>query len=286
MGINRYKILDFLKQSFLLGVGGVICAVAVNAIIIQNNFVSSGFTGISLILYYLFPSIPVGVTYLLINIPAFFLGWRIIGLRFVLYTLWGILIYSFMLYFVNFRIEIQDKLLAAIIAGCITGVGVGIMLYSRGSAGGSEILCIIMYKIFSITIGTGVLIINSVVMVMSLFFIPAENVMYTIVFIIVSAKVTDSVRHGLSAREAALIISDNWEEILEELTNNLKIGVTVIDSRGGYEGKEKKILYSVVSRKKVYLMKKIVMLKDPSAFISIMESSDVTGLNIGNQPKW
>ncbi|OQA13948.1 MAG: hypothetical protein BWY64_03423 [bacterium ADurb.Bin363] len=286
MIINKEKIVDFFKQSILLAVGSFICAIAVNAIMIPNNFVSSGFTGISLILYYIFPSIPVGASYLLINIPAFFLGWRFIGLRFVLYTLWGILLFSVMLCFVNFKIDINDRLLAAIIAGCITGIGVGIMLSSRGSSGGSEILCIIMYKIFSITIGTGVLIFNVAVMAVALFFLPVENIMYTIVFIIVSAKVTDSVRHGLSAREAIFVISERWEEILEELTKDLKIGVTVISSRGGYEGKKNKILYSVINRKNVYLLKKIVMDKDPAAFISIMESSDVTGLNIGNQPKW
>lgn len=109
---------------------------------------------------------------------------------------------------------------------------------------------------------------------------------YTIVFIFVSAKATNLLFHGLSTREAILIVSDEWEEILDKLINNCKIGVTVIDGKGGYGGLDKKILYSVVNRNHVSQIKRMVLAKDSNAFISIIEAADVAGLNIGNQPNW
>ncbi len=280
------KLKDFFFQTLLLVTGGLLCAIAVKGILIPNDFMSSGFTGFALILYYLFPILPVGLIYFLINVPIFLIGWRFIGLRFILYTSWGIIIYSVLLFVVTIKIDLNDKLLASIIAGGLSGIGSGIMLRTKGSSGGSEILCAIFFKYFHITLGTGMLIINTVVMLVAMLFFPLENVLYTVVFVFVSAKAADMLFHGLSKRQAVLIVSDDWNEILDELVNDHKIGVTVIDGSGGYEGTDKKLLYSVITRDRVYLLKKLVLSKDPNAFISIIEASDVTGLNIGNQPKW
>ncbi len=280
------ELKDFFFQTSLLVIGGILCAIAVNGILIPHDFMSSGFTGFALILYYLFPFIPMGLIYFLINIPVFLIGWRFIGLRFILYTSWGIIIYSALLFVVTIKIDLNDKLLASIIAGGLTGIGSGIMLRTKGSSGGSEILCAILFKYFHITLGTGMLIINALVMLVAMLFFPLENVLYTVVFVFVSAKAADLLFHGLSKRQAVLIVSDNWKDILDELINNHKIGVTIIDGKGGYEGTDKKLLYSVITRDRVYQLKKLVLSKDANAFISIIEASDVTGLNIGNQPKW
>jgi len=282
----KNKVLDFFFQTFLFSIGGAICAFAVNAILIPNNFLSNGLTGVSLIIYYLKPIVSVAIIYFIINIPVFFLGWYFINLRFVLYTLWGMIIYSILLFFMHFNVQINDKLLAAIISGVLTGLGVAIMLKSRGSAGGSEIISIILHKLFNITLGTGIIIINSLIMLVSLFLFPFENVLYTLVFIVVSAKTTDAVFHGLSQRETVLIISDKWKEILEALTNELRLSVTVIEGKGGYEGFDKKILYSVINRSRVYQLKRVALEKDPNVFITIMEASDVTNVKVGNQPNW
>lgn len=279
-------VADFAVQTALLLIGGTFCSISINSFLIPHQFISGGFTGFALIGYYLFPAIPVGIFYFCINIPAFFLGWHFIGLRFVLYTLWGIFIYSALLNFVNFRLEIADKLLSAMIAGAMTGIGTGITLYSKGSMGGATILSVVLNKLFSASIGTSTLIINALVMVLASIFFPIEKVLYTVIFIAVSAKAADVVFHGLSTRQTAIIISDHWETILDDLTNQYKIGVTIIDGKGGYEGSEKRILFSVINQSKVYHLKKAVMSRDPHAFISIIEASDVTGLNIGNQPHW
>jgi len=191
-----------------------------------------------------------------------------------------------MLYLVHFQINLNDNMLSAVTAGAITGLGVAIVLRSYGSGGGSEIICVILNKFFSITIGTGTVIINSVILIVSAYFFPVEKVLYTFVYIIVSSEITDMVFHGLARRKAALVISEKWEEIVEKLTTAHKIGVTLINGQGGYEGTERTILYSVLNRKDLPVLKKTVLDTDPNAFIAVMEASDVVGVDVGNQPYW
>ena len=97
---------------------------------------------------------------------------------------------------------------------------------------------------------------------------------------------TDTIFHGMSKRKVALIISDNWEEILEVMTEKLGMRVTIINGIGGYEGGEKPILYSIMNRNKVLHLKKLVKEKDKNAFVAILDASDVSGVEIGNQPRW
>ena len=279
-------IKAFAYNTFLLAAGGIICAFAVNSFLIPGGFISSGMTGAALIVYYKFPAISVGIIYFLINIPVFILGWFFVGTRFILYTIWGMLIYSVMLYFLNFQVTLNDNMLSAVIAGAITGLGVAIVLRSYGSGGGSEILCVIMNRLFSITVGTGSIIINSIILLVSASLFPLDRVLYTFVYILISTIVTDMVFHGLAKRRAALIISDEWLKIVQALTADLNIGVTVIDGTGGFHGTERTILYSVFLRRDMPFLKKVILGIDPNAFITIMEASDVVGVDVGNQPHW
>jgi uncharacterized membrane-anchored protein YitT (DUF2179 family) len=277
---------DFVRHTFLLAVGSAICALAVKGILVPHGFLSRGMTGAALIVYYKWPVLPIGAIYLLMNIPVFALGWRFVGVRFVLYSLWGMVLYAVMLYLITVRIEIDDKMLGAVVAGAMSGIGVAVILRSYGSTGGAEILCVIMNKVFSITLGTGSLILNAVVLTVAAMLFPIENVLYTLVCAVVGAQATDVVFHGLTKRQAAIIISDNWKSIARELTNTHRVGVTLINGQGGYQGADKTILYSVVNRANVPSLKKVVLDNDPNAFIALATAEDVTGVEVGNQPHW
>ncbi len=277
---------DFLYNTTLLATGSAICALAVNCFLIPHGFLSSGITGFALIVYYKYSAISVGGLYFLINIPIFCIGWFFVGKRFILYTVWGMTLYSIMLYLLDFHIVLNDHMLAAVIAGGLTGLGVAIMLRSYGSGGGSEILSVIMNKFFSLSIGTGAIIINSIILLISARLFPIEKVLYTFVYIAASTLVTDKVFYGLTKRKAALIMSEKWKEIVHSLTNIHQRRVTLIHGHGGFHGSDKTILYSVLNRKDIPLLKKIVIEIDPNAFITIMGASDVVGVDIGNQPHW
>lgn len=186
----------------------------------------------------------------------------------------------------SIRLPMSDRLLNAIIAGGISGFGIAVMLRSYGSAGGSEMICILLYKLTGISVGTGSIIINSILLGISAFIFPLENVLYTLIFIVVSAWVTDAVFHGLAKRRTVMIISEKWNEILAKITSGNSFRVTLINGKGGYLGLEKSVLLSVINSRQISSLKALVMKEDSNAFIAIMEASDVTGEDVGNQPHW
>ena len=87
----------FIHSTLLLIIGNALCALAVNSILVPRDFLSSGLTGLSLIMYYRFHGLPVGLWYLIISAPVFILGIKLVNLRFVLYSAWGMVLYAGML---------------------------------------------------------------------------------------------------------------------------------------------------------------------------------------------
>ncbi len=282
----KNKLIGWLFQTMLLALGSSICAFAVKAIMIPQGFISGGLTGAALVLHYLHPATPVALYYVLINLPVFVLGWWVVGLRFLLYSLWGMLLYTLALSAISYRLELSDPMLAALVAGGLSGLGVAIVLRSSGSTGGTEIISVVLHKRLSLPIGAGTVIANLLILSASTLLFPVEKILYSIVYAIVAMLATNKVFHGLNRREAALVISDRWREIAETLTATHQVGVTMLQGRGGYEGSEKTILFSVVRRQDLPLLKRIALGRDPAAFITIISSGDVTGLQVGNQPHW
>jgi uncharacterized membrane-anchored protein YitT (DUF2179 family) len=278
--INKIKVFAF--NTLLLVTGSLLCAVAVKTILLPFGFLSSGVTGLSLIIYNRWQILPVGLIYFLINVPVFIAGFRIIGFRFIAYTAWGMVIYSAMLFIPEVGMPTNDKLLGAILAGGMSGTGVAIMLRSYGAAGGSEIICVMLQRLLGISLGAGSIFLNLIVLSISLLLFPLENVLYTFVYIIISARVTDIIFRALSARRAAMIISSNWKELLEEITKQKRWQVTLLYGKGGFLGVENPVLYSVVNRSSIPSLKALVKRKDPGAFITIMDAFDGTGECAGN----
>lgn len=279
------KTTDFLYQALLLTAGSLLCAFAVKALLMEHSLLSSGITGFALIIYYKWPVLPLSVIYALISIPVFAMGWRFVGRRFVLYSLCGLVLYTLALSIINLNLKVKDPMLATLIAGALSGTGSALFLRSYGSSGGSDILCVILNKFFSITLGSGAMLINVVVLSVSALMFPIEKVLYTFVFIFVSAQFTDKIFHGMAKRRTAIIISNQWEAITEALKPH-RVGVTLLDGRGGFRGEKRTLLYSVLTAQSIPLLKRVVKKIDGNAFIAIMHADDVTGVEVGNQPHW
>ncbi len=148
----------------LLVLGSLLCGVSINGILIPHRFVSGGVTGLALVIHYLLPPVPVAVIYVLANVPLFIAGWFFISRRFFLYSVVGMLLFAGAVAWVDIDVPIRDKLLAALLAGLIQGAGSGIILKSMGSAGGTDILSVILLQRFSIRLGTTVLAFNGIVL--------------------------------------------------------------------------------------------------------------------------
>ena len=278
--------LNVLWNLLLIIVGSVLCAVAIKGVIIPKEFLTGGVTGLALLIHRLLPSLPVGIIYLILNIPLFVVGWLFVGRRFFFYSLAGVVIFSMALILPYKVLPIQDMILAALSAGIISGVGSGIILKSLGSAGGLDILSIILFKKYSMRPGTIVLAFNALLMTAAALYIPLDKVLYTLIFMFVTSYFVNLIVTGLSQRKAIMIISPQWKAISREIMDKLKRGVTVVRGEGGYTGNEIHILYSVITFSELSRFKEVIKKIDPEAFVVVTETLEVMGKRIGNQPHW
>ena len=270
----------------LITLGSVLCAVAVNGILIPKGFVSGGVTGLALVIHYLLPSVPVSGLYFLLNIPLFAIGWVFVGRRFFLYSIAGMVIFSGALQWVQVPVAVQDPLLSALLAGIICGAGSGIILRSLGSAGGTDILSVILLNRFSIRVGTTVLAFNSGVLMAAAVFSSLESALYTLVYLYVSSHILNLVVTGLSQRKVVFIISPHWKEISGGILQEIRRRVTIIRGQGGYSGRDEQILYTIITFRELARLKRMIRRVDPGAFVVVTDTLEVMGQGIGNQPHW
>jgi uncharacterized membrane-anchored protein YitT (DUF2179 family) len=270
----------------LIFAGSVICAGAIKGILVPKQFLAGGVTGLALLAHYVFASLPVGFLYFLLNIPLFVIGWMFVGRRFFWYSLAGMIIFSAVIFWPYPVFAVEDMILNALAAGIITGLGSGMILRSLGSAGGLDILSIILFKRFSIRPGTTVMTFHAILLFIALFRLPIERVLYTLIYFFINAYVVNLVVIGLSQRKAVMIISNRWKDISRQIMEKLQRGVTIVQGEGGYSGQQLHILYSVITLTELSRFKEIVRKIDPKAFVVVTETLEVMGKRIGNQPHW
>jgi len=288
VAINKtmQNIKTVLWNLLLITVGSLLCTVAINGILVPKQFLAGGITGLALLTHFLIPKLSVGILYFIINIPIYIIGWKFVGRRFFLYSLAGLFIFSALVMVVKLHLPIEDKFLSVLLAGIITGVGAGLILRSRGSAGGLDILSIVLVKKFSIRLGTTLLAFNVVFLSAAAFIFTIEAALYALIFIFVTSRLVDVVVSGLSQRKSVMIISSKWQDIEKAILERLNRGVTLVQGEGGYSGQKEVILYSVVSFSELSRLKSMIRDIDPGAFVVVNNTLEVIGQGIGNQPHW
>lgn len=275
-----------LNLALMLG-GNLCAAVAVNGILVPHGLLSGGFTGMAILLHYLPPHMPVALWYALLNIPIFILGWRMVGRRFFWWSLAGMAILSLAIELVKVPMLLEDPVPAALLAGILFGGGTGLVLRSQGSAGGLDILSVILMQRFSVRLGTTLLGANVIVLGLGLLLFPLVKVVYTLAVLFVAARVTNLVFTGLSQRKVVTIISHHWKEISEALIKQGgSSGATLIPAKGAFRGQEEPMIYTVVSLRGLGRLKAVVNSVDPDAFVVVSETLEVTGQRIGRATHW
>ncbi len=149
-------------------------------------------------------------------------------------------------------------LFSFLLAGILSGTAVGITLKSLGSTGGTDILSVALRKLFSVRLGTTTLVFNCMVLLAGALFFPLEKAMYTLIYIYVSARILNLVISGLSQRKAVFIVSNSAEGISQKILENINRGVTVLNGKGAYSGRDEKVLYTVVNLRELSQVKQLV----------------------------
>lgn len=270
-----------LKNIFFILLGSAIFSFGIVHFNMQNNLAEGGFTGITLLLYFLFNLDP-SYTNLLLNIPLFIIGWRLLGRNVFYYTLIGTLAVSVFLWiFQRYQINMplkDDLTLAALFAGVFIGVGLGIIFRFGGTTGGVDIIARLVHKYIGWSMGKTMFLFDVVVITLSLiFYLTYQEAMYTLVAVFVGARVIDFMQEGAYSARGAIIISEKNQEIADKIMTEMERGVTVLKGHGSYSKQEKEVLYCVVGRNEIVLLKRVITSVDPHAFVSVTMVHDVLG---------
>ncbi|RNA69163.1 YitT family protein [Alteribacter keqinensis] len=247
----------------------------------QNNLADGGFTGITLILFFMF-SIDPALSNLALNIPLFIIGWKILGRNAFIYTLIGTVGVSVFLYifqrYTHFYFPLDDDMtLAALFAGVFIGVGLGIVFRYGGTTGGVDIIARLGFKYLGWSMGKTMFIFDAVVITGSLIYLNYREAMYTLLAVFVAAKVIDFMQQGAYSGKAAMIISEKAPEISAQIMLEMDRGATLLKGKGSFTGTDKEVLYCVVGRNEMVRLKTLIDKVDPHAFVTLTDVQDVMG---------
>lgn len=247
---------------------------------IPNQLAEGGLSGVTLILLALFNWNP-AYTNLILNMPLLLLGYRILGRRSFIYTIWGIATLSFWLYIWQalpmHPILHHDMLIAGLLAGIISGIGLGIVFRFGGTSGGTDVVARIMEQKFAIQIGRTMFALDAIVLLMSLVYINIVQMMYTLIASFVFAQVVGLTQQGAYTARSFMIFTDYPEEISHAIMDELERGTSLLKSEGGYSHREQRVVYAVVDPSEVSAVQHIIQEIDPKAFVSIFTAQEQLG---------
>lgn len=266
-----------MADIFTIMAGALLFALAINLFIIPNDLGEGGVTGITIILYYLYQWSP-GLVSLVLNAILIVLGYRFLDKTTTVYTVIAILFLSLFLHLTeNWQIAADELIINAIFGGIFGGVGIGMIIRVGGTTAGSTILARMMNKYLDWNVSYALLLVDLIVVFASYFIIGAQSLMFTIVMLYIATKVMDFIIEGVNPKKAVTIVSQEQNKIAEQVNAIMERGVTVIYGRGYYTNSPKELLYIVISKQEVSILKKIVRSIDKSAFITIHDVRDVFG---------
>lgn len=276
---SRLKIRT--KNIVLILLGTAIFSFGLVHFNMENNLSEGGFTGITLLLYFLFGINP-AITNIFLNIPIFFIGWKLLGRVTFIYTIIGTISVSLFLWLFQKHLKLsiplhEDLTLASLFAGTFLGVGLGIVFRVGGTTGGVDIIARLVRKYFGWSIGRTMLIFDAAVISASLIYLNYREAMYTLLAVFIGTRVIDFIQEGAYKARGAMIISEKSNEIADKITKNMERGVTILHGRGSYTGQRRDVLYCVISRGELTRLRNLIKDIDPIAFVALTDVHEVLG---------
>lgn len=280
----KNKNIKNILTIIMLTIGTMIAAFALDTFLIPNTILDGGITGVSIIISKL-SNISLSTLVLLLNIPFVYIGYKNLGRAFLFRMIYGMVMFSlFLEIFSIFSPMTEEILLATVFGGILLGVGVGIVIRFGGCVDGTESVAIVISKKTSLSVGQIVMIFNLIIYGVAGFIFGFDRAMYSLLTYVITFKVIDFVSEGLEQAKAALIITDKGTSLSKEIYNKLGRTTTTIRGKGLISG-EKEVLYCVLTRIEVFELRHLVEEMDESAFVTILEVSDIIGTHIKSNNK-
>lgn len=279
--IKEINSKDYAKRFLIMLCGLFISSFAFNLFFAPNNIVVGGISGLSLIIkeyFHIKPSLFISIASVFLIIISFIF----IGKEKTLNTLIVVIIYPIFIEATSkitnhIDLETSSLLITIIFGGALDGLASGLILKEGFSAGGTQIITQIMYKYLHMSLGKSSLIVNSLIITTAIFTFGITKSMYAVIALYISSTITDRVILGVSNNKSFYIITDKEEEVCEFIIQKLHHSVTIINAKGGYSNKNKKLLLCIIPTKEYFLVKEVVLEIDKNAFFLITDSYEAVG---------
>ena len=272
--IRIKELIEFIIGCFLV-------ALAFNLFMSPNNLVAGGVSGFSLILKHFFglnPSTIISVA----NILLIILSFLVLGKEKTKMTIWGSILFPIFVSltehlsrYISFKES--ELILVAIFGGVLQGLGAGLIFRAGYSTGGTDILNMIISKIFKISLGNSMFFTDGTIIVIGAFVFGFNHLMYSLIILYLISTLTDKVVLGISDSKAFYIITSQEKEVKDFVINELKHGVTEFKAKGGYNSENQTVLMSVIPTREYYKLKEGIHNIDQNAFFVAMDSYEVKG---------
>lgn len=297
--MNTNKILTTIWDYFLMTVGSVIFCMAWTSFLIPNGLASGGLTGLCTIIQY-GTGIPVGWTYPTLNAVLLIMGFLSLGKAFGFKTIYVIaltsLLFEMLPKFPQLCVYIDEKFFVALVGSALESVGIGLVLLRGGSTGGTDIIAMMINKYWPVSPGR-VYLFTDIFIISCLLFIPDKglvDMIYAAVVMIGFSFGVDFVLLGNKSSVQILVFSSQYEKIADHIINDVRRGVTALQSVGWYSQKESKVLLIITRKHQMNEVVNAIREIDKSAFISVSTATSVfgegfeevkTGLKIKKKPQ-
>lgn len=278
--MNRFinKTMKYpLFRIFLTLVGALIASIAINGLYIPHNILSGGVTGIAILLN-LKLGLNVSLFIILLNVPIFYIGYKLIHKEFILYSLLGMIAQVVFLQLTSKIVIHSNTMLTTILlGGVMSGVGYGLIFRAGASAGGNDIISKVLNRKFSYSISTFNFAFNLLIIGLSITTFGVDKAVETLTAMYVASITITYILEGSNYKRTVFIITDKRDEVAAEINNHLGRGCTILEGLGSYTKTKKNLLYAVISINQVASLKAIVSKVDPKAFINVIETRVVFG---------
>lgn len=272
----KQKILNLVY----IIIGNIFIALAVNTLILENHIIVGGTSGIGNVLNHYF-NIPVSLSVGCLNVCLFLVGLFFIGKKFAMTTLISTFLFPIVLQFFEthamFHHYLNDPLLAAILAACLVGVGIGLILKANASTGGVDILAILLNKKFGFPVHIVLNCIDLSILVLQFTFNDTTHVIYGIMIVMITAVVLNKTLTQGTSLVQLTVISDHYEDIKQSILHEFDAGVTLLASEKGFTQENSKLLLSVLPYRKLPAIKAKIHEIDPVAFVIVSHVEEVGG---------
>lgn len=285
MTINHQVIWNEVKDYIFITLGLLLYTFGWTVFLLPYEIVTGGVTGMSAVIYYA-TGIRIENTYLVINVALLLVALKILGLRFLIKTIYAIVALYFMLKFAQMlmmgsdghfiRILGDDQNFMSLIIGCmLTGTALAIVFLNNGSTGGTDIIAAVVNKHFNVSLGKGLIMVDLVIISSCLaidtfgeFPQRCQMVVFGLCTMVIECTMIDYVMNVQRQSVQFMIFSKEYKKIAEAITRKTDHTLTILDGHGWYTGKEMKVICLLAKKRESVLIFRLIKMIDPRAFVS------------------